>query len=68
MHYIPICLDICTGPDVVLGGKDKLIVEHPFWFVVETSAGMELDHLVILRCQVVSTAFQMSHLVKQRQL
>lgn len=43
----PFWLDVCTCPDVVLRCKDKLIIQHPFWFVIKNSGGMQLHHLVI---------------------
>ena len=47
---------------VVFGCEHKLIVEHPLWLVVKASAGMELDGLIVLHCQIVPTSFKMSHL------
>jgi len=44
----PLRLDVGAGPDVVLGGQHKLVVQNPFRLVVETGGGVKLDHLVIL--------------------
>lgn len=44
----PLRLDICAGPDVVLGGEDEFIVENPLGFVVQARGRMKLDNLVIL--------------------
>lgn len=32
---VPFRFDIRAGANVVLGGEDKLIVEHPLWLVVQ---------------------------------
>ena len=33
------------SPDVVFGCEDKLIVENPLWFVIQTCAGVKLNNL-----------------------
>ena len=45
---VPVWLDVCAGPDVVLGGEDKLVVEYPLGLVVETGAWMQLH---LLKCR-----------------
>lgn len=32
--HLPFWLDVGAGPDVVLGGQDKLIVQDPFRLVI----------------------------------
>jgi len=32
--HLPFWLDVCAGPDVVLGGQHKLIVQDPFRLVI----------------------------------
>ena len=32
-------------PDVILGGEDKLVVENPLGFMIQTGGRMKLDNL-----------------------
>jgi hypothetical protein len=41
----PLWLDVCAGPDVVFGGEDELVVEHPLGLVVQACRGVQLHHL-----------------------
>lgn len=61
-EYIPLWLDVCASADVVLGGEDKFIVEHPLRLVVQDCGGMQLDHLVVFYCEVMTCTLQMCHL------
>lgn len=49
--HLPLPLDICAGSDVVLTGEHKLIVQHPFRFVVKASTGVELNDLHVQQQQ-----------------
>ena len=42
---VPFTLDADDGPDVVLGGEDKLIIQHPLRLGVEHSGRMQGDYL-----------------------
>lgn len=59
---IPFWFDVCASADVVFGGEDKFIVEHPLGLVVQDCRGVQLDHLVVFDCEVMTCALQMSHL------
>ena len=59
---VPLRLDVGAGADVVLGGQHKLVVQHPLRLVVEHCGRVQLHHLVVLHCQVVARALQVSDL------
>lgn len=59
---IPLWLDVCTSANVVFGGENEFVVEHPLRFVVQDCRRVQLDHLVVLYSQVMTRALQMSHL------
>jgi len=61
-QHLPLWLDVGDSTDVVLGGEHKFIVQHPFWFVVEHGGWVELNHLVVLHCEVVASPLQVGHL------
>lgn len=61
----PISLDVSTGPNVILCCQDKLIVQHPFWLVVQARWWMKLYNLIVLDCEIVSRPFQMCYLHKK---
>lgn len=65
---LPLWFDICASADVVFGGEDKLIVEHPLRFVVQDCWRMQLDHLVVFDCEVMTCALQMSHLEDDKEI
>ena len=58
----PFWFDVCTRADVVLGCEHKLVVEHPLRLVIQDGGGVQLHHLVVLHCQVVARALQVSDL------
>ena len=58
----PLGLDVGDGPDVVFGGQDKLVVQDPLGFVIQTGGRMQLDDLVVLDGQVVAGPLQMRDL------
>lgn len=58
----PLWLDVCTSADVVFGGENEFVVEHPLRFVVQDCRRVQLDHLVVFYSQVMTRALQMSHL------
>lgn len=59
---IPLWLDVCTSANVVFGGENEFVVEHPLRFVVQDCRRVQLDHLVVFYSQVMTRALQMSHL------
>lgn len=64
---LPLRFDICTGANVVLGGQHKFVVQHPLRLVVQYSGRVQLDHLVVLHCQIVPCTLQVGHLITQKQ-
>ncbi len=60
--YIPFWFDVCASAYVVFGGEDKFIVKHPLGLVVQDCRWMQLDHLVVFHCEVMTCALQVSHL------
>ena len=58
----PVGLDVRHRPNVILRGQHELVVEDPLRFVVQTGGRVQLNHLVILHGQVMTSALQMSHL------
>lgn len=58
----PFGLYISAGADVVLGGQHKLVVKHPLGLVVQNGGRVQLDHLVVLHCEIVAGALQVSNL------
>lgn len=60
--YVPLGLDVGDGTNVVLGGQYELVVQHPLRLVVQTGGGVELDHLAVLHCQVVTRPLQVGNL------
>ncbi len=49
---LPFWLDICNCSDVVLARQHELVVNNPFWLVVERSRGMQGDRLVMAKHNV----------------
>ena len=43
--HIPISLDVGTGPNIILCGQDKLVVQDPLRFVVQAGRWMQLHNL-----------------------
>lgn len=60
---LPFGFYISAGADVVLGGQHKLIVENPLGLVVQYGGRVQLDHLVVLHCEIVAGALQVSNLI-----
>lgn len=60
---LPFGFYISAGADVVLGGQHKLIVENPLRLVVQYGRRVQLDHLVVLHCEIVAGALQVSNLI-----
>lgn len=60
--HVPLWFDVCASADVVFGGEHKFIVEHPLRLVVQDCRWVQLDHLVVFDCEVMTCALQMSHL------
>lgn len=60
--HIPFWLDVCTSANVVFGGQNKFVVEHPLRFMVQDCRRVQLDNLVVFYSQVMPRALQMSHL------
>ena len=44
-RHIPISLDVGTGPNIILCGQDKLVVQDPLRFVVQAGRRMQLHNL-----------------------
>lgn len=61
-HYSPLWLDVCASADVVFGGEHKFIVKNPLRFVVQNRRRVQLDHLVVFDCEVMTSTFQVGHL------
>lgn len=62
LRGLPIRFDFCDCSDVIFGGKNKFIVEHPFGFVIKDSGRMQLYHLIVLHRQIVTCSLQMRDL------
>ncbi len=60
--HLPLWFDVCASADVVFGGEDKFIVKHPLRLVVQDGRWVELDHLVVFDCEVMTCALQVSNL------
>ena len=60
--YLPFRLDIWDCSDIVFGCEYELVVEHPLGFVVQTGGGVQLYHLVVLDCQVMTRPFKVGNL------
>lgn len=60
--HVPLWLDVCTSANVVFGGQNKFVVEHPLRFMVQDCRRVQLDNLVVFYSQVMPCALQMSHL------
>lgn len=60
---IPFGFYVSAGADVVLGGQHKLVVENPLGLVVQYGGRVQLDHLVVLHCEIVAGALQVSNLI-----
>ena len=45
--HIPISLDVGTGPNIILCGQDKLVVQDPLRFVVQAGRRMQLHNLQV---------------------
>ena len=56
VNYPPFRFDVGDGADVIFGGEDKLVVEHPLRLVVEAGGGVELHNLVVFHRQIVPCA------------
>lgn len=62
----PLRLDVRARTDVVFGGEDELVIEHPLRFVVQHSGGVQLHHLVVLCRQVMAGALKVSNLFTEQ--
>ena len=60
--HLPLWFDVCASADVVFGGEHEFVVKHPLRFVVQDCRWVKLDYLVVFDCEVMTCAFQMSHL------
>lgn len=60
--HIPLWFDVCASADVVFGGEHKFVVKNPLWLVVQNCRWVQLDHLVVFDCEVMTCTFQMGHL------
>lgn len=65
--HVPLWLDVCTSANVVFGGQNKFVVEHPLRFMVQDCRRVQLDNLVVFYSQVMPRALQMSHLHDKRE-
>lgn len=61
-HYSPLWFDVCASAYVVFGGEHKFVVKNPLGFVVQNRRRVQLDHLVVFDCEVMTSTFQVGHL------
>jgi hypothetical protein len=56
--------DVSDSSNVIFCCEYKLVVDNPFWLVVETRWRMKLNYLVVFNGQVMTCSFQMGNLQK----